>query len=91
MKRSWLFVCFLLVAGGVIASFLFPDSMLAILLPIILGIPIVFTIVNIAKGRPLLLRGPGGMPRINTDIDLAEENQVPSMNLSARSLEDAKK
>ena len=91
MKRSTLFVCFLLVVAAVISSVIFPDYMMWILLPVILGIPIAFTIVNIVKGRPLLAKGAGSMPRINSDISLAEEDQVPSMNLSARALENSKK
>jgi hypothetical protein len=91
MKRSVLFVCFLIVVAGFIASMIFPDYMMWIMLPIILGIPIVFTIVNIVKGRPLLRKGRFGIPQINETIDLEEENPVPSMNLSARALEDSKK
>ncbi len=91
MKRSHLFVIFLLVVVGVISSMLFPDYMMVIMLPIILGIPITFTIVNIVKGRPLLSKGALGLPKINSDIGLADENAIPSMNLSARSLQDPKK
>lgn len=91
MKRSLLFLIFLLVVGGIGASVIFPDFMLVIMLPIILGIPIAFTIVNIVKGRPLLQSRGTGLPQINTELNLAEEDQVPSMNLSARSLEEQKK
>ncbi len=59
-----------------------------ILLPVILGFPIIATIVNMIKGQPLLRKGPLGLPWINYDIE--DRKEVPSMNLTARSLEDDK-
>ena len=76
------------VAGSVcavIASMVYPDYMLWILLPVILGFPIIGTIVNMIKGKPLLQKGWLGLPMISYDIE--DGNEVPSLNLTARSLD----
>ena len=88
MKRWFLF---LWVAGSVcavIASMVYPDYMLWILLPVILGFPIIGTIVNMIKGKPLLQKGWLGLPMISYDIE--DGNEVPSLNLTARSLDEKK-
>ncbi len=49
-----MFVIFLLVVGAVIGSFIFPDYMLRLLVPVIIGIPVIITVFNIVTGQPLL-------------------------------------
>jgi hypothetical protein len=75
-------------ACAVSASMGYPDYMLWILLPLILGFPIIATIVNLIKGKPLLRKGWFGLPMISYDIE--DGNEVPSMNLTARSLDEKK-
>ena len=88
MKRWFLFLWVVASVCAVIASMMYPDYMLWLLLPVILGFPIIGTIVNIVKGKPLLQKGKFGLPWISYDIE--ERNEVPSLNLTARSLDDKK-
>lgn len=87
MSKRTLFVLFLLGVGGFLfLTFFMNIGGTAAAFTIAIPVAIIFVIANMRKGGALTERGFLGLPKLRMP-EIESDNEVPSMNLSARSME----